>query len=329
MKTYSNHIKGKDYLYAYDTIFIAKGKSIQKTKSLGLVDSSTDLSVKMSNFAKAISNKEKKMRVDYWSKKIYSPKFSKYVSVEKLETLRSELYRSKGYMGDIGNSAMEAAFLVDFIYNSNKIEGSKIPRSSIEEAIRQGGKVRNDEIGNTLRSVYFIDNDFKMSLAHIKQLHSALLAHEPSKFGLRKERVVVGNSEVVNWKEIKPRLKELLDWYKCANKNWYPPELAFTFYYRFERIHPFIDGNGRAGRLLMNKILKDHKYHPIIIWNKRRQAHNAAFESFDNDRSENYFKFMAEQYAKTYQIYIDKIQKAFDLEKQLDYFLKPSDYYLE
>jgi Fic family protein len=142
--------------------------------------------------------------------------------------------------------------------------------------------------------------------------------------GYRKDRVVVGRSEVADWKEVEPRLLELLEWYEKSKRTWYPPELAFTFYCRFERIHPFSDGNGRTGRLIMNKILKDHGYHPMVVWNKNRQAHLTAFENYSNGKEETYFKFMADQMIKTHEVYIGKIKKAYDLDRQIDYFLEPS-----
>jgi Fic family protein len=328
MKIYINNINGRDYLYAYDTIFLAKGKNIRKNKSLGRVDSLSDISSKKHAFSLYLLKEEKKLRAAYWKRNISHKDFVKYVSVDKIESVRTELYRAKEEMGSIGNIAMETAFLVDFIYNSNKIEGSKIPRENVEKQVREGGRPKNDEIGNTMKAVYYVDNKFKFNLSQIDKLHSILLAHEPSKLGYREEKVVVGDEEVAEWRDVKPRLKELIEWYDRSRKTWYPPELAFTFYYRFERIHPFVDGNGRMGRLIMNKILKDHRYHPMIVWNRRREAHMSVFKSFSQGKREKYFKFMAEQFIKTHEIYLAKIQKAFDLQEKMNFFLEPSEYNL-
>lgn len=324
MKIYINHINGKNYLYASDRIFIAKSKSIQKTKSLGPADTMKNMALKKKEFYEYLRQEEARLRVEYWQPRIANVRFVKYVSVEKLESLRARLYRAKEFLGSIGVSAMETAFLVDFIYNSNRIEGSKLPRERVEQ-ILQTSRSGNDEVNNTLKAIQYLRTEFQLNMKQVKRLHMILLAHEPEKHGFRHEPVVVGNMEVIDWRSIRKELTALFSWYK-QQRMMYPPELAFTFYYRFEQIHPFIDGNGQVGRLLMNYILQQHRYHPIIVWNKRTQAHLSAFRKYIEGKSEYYFKFMAEQFVKTHEIYIEKIEQAVNIDEQMAYFMKPSPY---
>lgn len=325
MNFYKTRINGKLYLYAYDYIFIDKGKKIRKNKSLGPADSPKTRTKKIEEFSHELQMSEAHLRAEYWMKKIANPAFLTYVSVQKIETARTKLYRAKKDMGSIGNRAMETAFLVDFIFNSNKIEGSKVPRESVEKIVR-GESDKNSEVSNTLKALNFVNDGFRFTAAGVKKIHEILMAHEPQKIGFRKERVIVNESEVADWDSVKSKLIELLDWLKVQKKTMYPPELAFEFYYRFERIHPFEDGNGRVGRLIMNKILKDNRYHPIIIWDKRRRAHMSAFKKYMRGKPDEYYKFMADQFIKTHDVYIQKIEKAFSLEKQMRYFLQPSQY---
>lgn len=326
MKTYRNHTNGKEYLYAYDSIFIAPGRTVQKKKSLGAVDTIADVAVKKQEFALYLQREEARMRVQYWRKHVQSPAFTGYVSIEKLESHRTALFRAKNDMGEIASNAMETAFLVDFIYNSNKIEGSKVPRESVERQVRDPSKRVNDEVRNTVKAMQFVDDVFSFTPAAIVKLHRVLLAHEPALWGIRMEQVVVNEQHVLSWEQVKKELRSLCSWYERERKRMYPPELAFDFYYRFERIHPFIDGNGRTGRLIMNRILKDHRYHPMIVWNKRRQAHLTAFRKRSENKPQEFYKFMAEQFVKTHEVYLEKIEKAFNLEKLSSYFLQPSPY---
>jgi len=324
MKLSIKKINGKKYLYAVDTIYITRGISITKNKSLGRADRIKDIGYKKQAFHEYLIKEETNLRTDYWSKKVLENSF-KYISVKKLESLRSRLYRFKQTAGDIATSAMEMAFLADFIFNSNRIEGSKLPRERVEEIIKEK-KSGNDEVNNTIQAIGFMDTKFLYTKSSIKKLHSILLKHEPSKLGFRKEPVVVGNMEVLAWEQIEEELSKLLQWYNEHKYTMYPPELAFTFYYKFERIHPFEDGNGRTGRLIMNDILKRHRYHPIIIWNKRGQSHLHAFKKAVDGKQEYFHKFMADQFEKTYEIYLEKIERAYNLEKQINYFMQPSEY---
>ncbi len=249
----------------------------------------------------------------------------KFGTLESIEELRSKLKRGKEALDRFGQNGLEAAFSTDFIYNSNKLEGSRVPRKTIENIIRKGGK-SNDEVTNSLEALAFVREAKNLfAVRNITKLHRILLAHEPSKHGTRKEPIIVGNSETLSFEKIPDALNELLAWLKKMNHKMYPPELAFEFYYRFERIHPFKDGNGRTGRLLMNRILEKHHYHPTIIWDNNRVAHMAAFEKAIDGHMHKYLNFMSEQMKISYDIYLKKTQKAAEIEKSInETFFTPS-----
>lgn len=326
MKTRVLHVNGHQYIYAYDSIYIAQGKSEQIQKSLGSAKGIMDLSSKEIEFNDFVKKQEVKKRVGYWNQKIIEPKFMEHISMEKLENLRSDLYRAKKSMGPMAAQLMETGFLVDFIYNSNRLEGSKVPRTRVEKEVREKTKTKG-EVGNTLRALFEVDTKFHFTVKKIVGLHGILMAHEPEKLGLRKDRVIVGNSEVAPWQEVQNLLAELCKWYENNKKTMYPLELAFDFYYKFERIHPFEDGNGRTGRLIMNRILKDHKYHPMIISWKRKGAQENAFAKRMEGRKEYFYSFLKEEFVKTHQIFIGKIDSALSAERLSEVFLKPSPHY--
>jgi Fic family protein len=326
MKISKKTVNGKSYIYALDSIYVNRGKTIQKNKSLGPTATTTNLAEKKKDFQNYIIENETKLRIKYWHKKA-SENFLSYVDLGKVENLRAKLFQLKRNTGELGSAAMETAFLVDFIYNSNKLEGSRVPRESVEKIVRESTKEKNGEVRNTISAIsYLKQKKFKFILKNIEDLHDILLAHEPSNLKYRKNNdVIVGNSSVSDFKNIKKELSNLLTWVDNSNYKLYPLEQAFEFYYRFERIHPFNDGNGRTGRLLMNEILKIHKYHPMIIWNKNREVHMNAFARAIDGNKKSFHKFMVDQFIHTHELYLAKIDKAYNLDNIMHSFLEPSE----
>lgn len=326
MKISQKIINKKKYIYAIDTIYISRGKNRPINKSLGPAERAmASIALRKQEFLNVLIREEALYRWEYWKTRATND-FLKFVDLRNMESMRTNLYRRKQNMGGVGIAAMDTAFLVDFIYNSNKIEGSRVPRESIEQIVRDKSKEKIEEVQNTIHAISVLKKKrIRFSLRGIENLHSILLAHEPHNLGYRKTNdIVVGNAPVSDYRTIRLELSSLLRWNKEQNYKLYPLEQAFTFYYRFERIHPFRDGNGRIGRLLMNEILKMYRYHPIIIWNTRRKAHMHVFERAMDGSMYQFFKFMAQQFSETHALYLEKIGKAYNLEEQMSYFLKPS-----
>jgi len=327
MKRYVLTINKKKYWYVQDHIYLNKGAKKLTSMSLGRVDSATEQSllVREQQVRTAFIVRESVERANYWQDRVEEKKVFIPAELKKIERERSCLYRAKKDLGPYGNSALETAFLVDFIYNSNKIEGSRLPKEEVKRLVQEeGGK--NNEVTNTVAAMKYLQTDFDFSMKKLVKMHAFLLAHEPAKHGLRSRDILVGNDRTLCPPEqIKEKLAQLFSWYEQKRYILYPPEMAFLFYYRFERIHPFLDGNGRMGRLLMNEVLKQARYHPIIIWDKRRVAHFSAFERGREGELAPFLRFMLDQYFKTYQTYLKKIGPAIDYEKRVEYFMTPSE----
>ena len=85
---------------------------------------------------------------------------------------------------------------------------------------------------------------------------------------------------------------------------------AAFFHVKFENIHPFADGNGRVGRLVMNYLLVLHNHPPIIIHEEDRKAYYEALEAWDTVQSiEPMRAFLKEQTAKTWAKQIARAEK--------------------
>ncbi len=204
-------------------------------------------------------------------------------------------------------------FAKEFIFNSNNIEGSKIPAKEVKKIIEKGdSKYRNrnevKEVYNSIEAFNYIQKGFKFNISSIKRLYYILTKDltmstgEMYPKGFKKAENIVNNQPTVPPDQVGWALEDLLNKYKENKKKEYPFKLAFDFHLRYENIHPFQDGNGRTGRLIMNKILMENGYFPIIIYTNNSQAYfNAISRGLKRQTKKNYYQFMLEQTKKTYQ----------------------------
>lgn len=211
-------------------------------------------------------------------------------------------------------------FAKEFIFNSNNIEGSKIPPEKVREIIDKGDTKydnRNEikEVKNSILAFEYLQKSFKFNLNSIKRLYHILTkdlfmqGNIPYPRGFKKEKVVVGNSETTPPEEVEAELVNLVKWYRNNKNKIHPLILAFEFHRRYEFIHPFRDGNGRTGRLIMNKILMSAGYSPIIVYKENKLAYFNALEQTINHNSKKYYQFMLEQADKSYDFILKVITR--------------------
>lgn len=96
----------------------------------------------------------------------------------------------------------------------------------------------------------------------------------------RKNNVLISGSKhrSVEYMLVEEKMGELLSWYNASKEQLQPVELAALFHFKYVYIHPFIDGNGRTARLLMNLILLRNGYPMAIIKNEDRSEYMKALE---------------------------------------------------
>ena len=196
-----------------------------------------------------------------------------------------------------------------FIYESNKTEWSRIPFSEVKklfEIWQSNYKNKNEiqEVINSQKAWNYLLNDFTFTKQKIKKLYHILTKNLLQETGdkyprwFRKVNVIVWNSNVLDFQLIEKTLDKLLQQYKQQIKTDFPLKVAFDFYLEFEKIHPFENWNWRIWRLLLNKILIQNKFFPMIIFSENKQAHFSAISSTKYNKKK-YYKFMLQQYEKT------------------------------
>lgn len=213
--------------------------------------------------------------------------FSKnYIGLEYdftiIDSLKEAIDRHRPFSQGLANSLQEK-LIVEWTYNSNAIEGNTLTLSETKvvlEGITIGGKsmVEHLEAINhreaILLIVDLIAKKEPLSEWNIKNIH-ALILKEIDNFNAgkyRNENVVISGTKHIPPKayEIGDLMQRLIAEYQNEWKTLHPVVKATLLHGEFVKIHPFIDGNGRTSRLLLNFELMKYGYPPIIIKKEER-----------------------------------------------------------
>ncbi|VVB65855.1 Fic/DOC family protein [Candidatus Gugararchaeum adminiculabundum] len=188
-----------------------------------------------------------------------------------------------------------------FTYDTNAIEGSSVDAKEVIEVLEKR-KWPEDRSKEEIAETYGVAEAIKyirrtkehISLKLILALHRIVFRNSKHFAGnLRPKGVEVvvqdGHGNVVHRgapsTEVRYRLEELVRWYEKNRKKYPPIVLAAVVHNQFENVHPFQDGNGRVGRLLLNNILLKHDLPPLNIELKNRRQYYAALQAYQNDHN--------------------------------------------
>lgn len=208
----------------------------------------------------------------------------------KIDALKAELDKKRPLtQGEA--ERLRDEFMVDFTYNSNAIEGNTLTlkeTAMVLEGMTIDQKPLKDHleaVGHRDAFLYIEDiaKDTKISETVIKNVHSLVLMNRPEDKGVfRKIPVTImgAYTEPVQPYMIEPKMTELLAENEKRKKKMHPIERIARFHLEFEGIHPFIDGNGRTGRLLLNLDLIQNGYPAINVKFADRKTYYAAFDEF-------------------------------------------------
>lgn len=210
---------------------------------------------------------------------------------------------------------LDRKFMLEFNYNSNHIEGNTLTYGQTELLLLFGKVVDEANMKDLeemkahnvcLRMIQEEADDKSHPLAEtfIRQLHHTLLREDYTLYrqlpdgtttsyvihaGVYKTRpnsviTVTGERfEYASPEETPALMNDLVNWYNEAEQsnNMSPIELASVFHYRYIRIHPFEDGNGRISRLLVNYILTRHGYPMLVVKSKDKSNYLTALNRCD------------------------------------------------
>jgi Fic family protein len=190
----------------------------------------------------------------------------------------------------------DQAFMIDFNFNSNHMEGNTLTYGQTkllllfgkikgEALFRDCEEMKAHNVGLEMMKVAALEKERPLSENFIRELNRTILAGDYYKvsndgsyrykihtgvYKTRPNSVITAAGEMFDYaspEETPSLMGDLVEWYNTEEQKstLSPIELAALFHYRYIRIHPFEDGNGRLARLLVNYILLRHNYPMMVI----------------------------------------------------------------
>ncbi|MFH1895412.1 MAG: Fic family protein [archaeon] len=279
---------------------VRKGKKIsQETKYLGkTLPSKERLEQLKKEFLKEVKGKKYK----YFSGK----------EVEEIEEKKEEYSKERKKLSSLEKDKYFKNFMIRFTYDSSKLAG-------VDVTLRQTYLILKDGIipkgFKNLKTVKEIENHEKgilaitkhkgkLNIKFIKKLHKILLSGVDDEIAGKmrselKRNVKIGGTPFAppKWNELEKELENFFKWYKAENRRLHPLELAALIHLKINSIQPFVDGNSRLSRLLMNWILWKKGYPLIDIKIEDLEKYYNVLDEFQIEGKEKPFiKYIKEKY---------------------------------
>lgn len=275
-------------------------------------------------------------------------------ALEKAEQLKNELDSLRPLDTEAEARIMQK-FRLDWNYHSNNLEGNSLTYGETKALILFGitaqGKPLKDhfEITGHNEAINWIlevvKDETPLTEKFIRELHTLLLKEssykeaqtlngkptrrkiEVGKYKTQPNHVITVTGETFYFatpEETPAKMHDLIEWFRKEKEksDVNPIILAALFHYRFIRIHPFDDGNGRVARILMNFILMQFGYPPVIIKTEDKENYYIVLRLADADELEPFIEYITQNLIRSLEIMIkgakgESIEEPDDLDKEL------------
>lgn len=256
-------------------------------------------------FSKILADIDSEAKKKGWLKDKPAFKYLPEELAEVLEDVKQNYNQWYGKLDGVSRKKNEDDFLVRFTYNSNAIEGNRL-------SLRETSMILQEDIIPTGAST----NDFNEAIngRDCMNLMRGYKGNLGKKFLLRVHRELVKNTSCrmvgkyrdslvrisgSEWtppqpSEVPKEVEKMLTWWRNNQNKLHPAELAGVIHNKIVRIHPFVDGNGRTARVIMNWILLKRRYPMFYIENREKIRYYKAIEAGDKGDDSEYVRYLTQ-----------------------------------
>jgi Fic family protein len=275
--------------------------------------------------------------------------------INRIEQLRQELTALQPLAYE-QQEKLDKKFRLEFNYNSNHIEGNTLTygetvlylifdKTTGEHEGREYEEMKASDVALRLVQELAADKERPLTEAFIKNLNKTILVQpywvnaitpdgQPTRrqisisdYKKHPNSVRLQNGEMFHYatpQETPASMSDLVQWYReeTESKELHPVAIAALLHYKFVRIHPFDDGNGRISRLLMNYVLYYHGLPPVIIKSANKKDYLLALNKADSGDINAFVEYVAMQMLWSIDISVkaakgESIEEGDDIDKEV------------
>lgn len=235
--------------------------------------------------------------------------------LQKIDELQ-KIINNKRPLNEIEQKELKDYFAIGLTYSSNALEGNSLTISEtkviLEDGLTVGGKPLKDileAVGHkkAYDFMYSLTKEKTVSEDNIKQLHKLFYQgiDETNAGAYRKQRVFISGSEynVTPYDQIEMSMSAMIKKFNEVRSIEHPVVFAAKLHQEFVYIHPFVDGNGRVARLLLNLVLLQDGYPIAVIPPICRSEYIAALEK-GHENETVFIQFIMERVVEAQRDYI-------------------------
>jgi len=239
-----------------------------------------------------------------------------------IQSLLEKLKKLNGLrpLNEVMLNKIREQFQLEMTYNSNAIEGNSLTLKETFWVVQEGITIKDKPLKDHLEAknhqealefLYdLVDHHKNQTISEnlIKQLHHLVVRDSNRDIAgqYRNVEVMITGTDhsPPHSIDVPMKMAELVDWFKKKRKNTHVVELAALLHHKLAHIHPFVDGNGRTARLLMNALIMQAGYPIAIILKNDRKRYYRVLSQADKGNYKPLCEFIAQATIRSLNIYL-------------------------